>query len=465
MAHVIQHACRAVPIVHAISAYTGLSPDAMLIHGDKKANYVGFAGSTVDPKMHFAWLNKFAHIPFEEISREGFGCEVVQVLNFPNDGLIAPTVIETLQKQLIERAKLLELTLDNGISSSGFQLKKLFVRPISPQSLTRLRVIRVELIDIITGTIQSMTANRLFISLGPSAQFRIVSPKLTWLQHAVDVLHGSSQRAPHIIGGYTPTMLSLWRHTLNSVSNRFFRGAYCCKDFMWASGSSSIIFLGVDLSDISSSKLDVLSRFVDGVNQHWTLIAQRDVSMLMTNEKDSPIKTYRFFAIQMTGGGNFPSRFIRPDYALNLLYTTEKMYGLDIMKNAVYDMVQSRGCGRAVSARNTIQFQNLTDNTVISYALGGIGMTTMFPNGEKMVQMIEENDPMLRKTEKQSHSTEALLNGIDYSSMVDEKQHVARALGFDNSMSKKEKQILGGITGTIALVLAAISCIYSVGSS
>ena len=59
----------------------------------------------------------------------------------------------------------------------------------------------------------------------------------------------------------------------------------------------------------------------------------------------SPIKIYRFFTIQMTGGGNFPSRLIRPDFLLNLLYTTEKIYGLDVMEHAVHDFTQARGCG------------------------------------------------------------------------------------------------------------------------
>ncbi|CAF4532340.1 unnamed protein product [Rotaria socialis] len=454
IAHVIQHACRSVPIVHAISASTGLPVETMLIHGENKANYVGFAGSTTDPKSHFTWLNKFADIPFEEISREGFGSEVVQVLNFPNDGLVAPMIIGTLQKQLTERAKLNEPELDKSISSGGFKLTKLLVRPISSGSSTHLRVVRAEWIDIVTGHTHSTAADRLFISLGPSGQFKIVSPKITWMQHAFDVLRGSSQRPSNVIGGYTPTLLSFWRHTLNSISNTFFRGVYCCKDFISASGSSSVLLLGVDLSEVNAAKLDVLSRFVDGVNQHWTLIAQRDVSLLQTNEPNSPTKTYRFFAIQMTGGGNFPSRFIRPDYMLNLLYTTEKMYGLDVMKNAVYDIVQSRGCGRAVSAQNTIRFSNLADNAVINYALGGIGMSTMFSNGEKMVQMIEEQDSMLRKTDKQSNVNEHFLEGIDYSFMVDEKQHLARSLGFDDSMSHKEKRVLTRLAYTIVLTLA-----------
>ncbi|CAM4895626.1 unnamed protein product [Rotaria socialis] len=208
IAHVIQHACRSVPIEPAISASTGLPVETMLIHGENKANYVDFAGSTTDLKSHFTWLNKFADIPFEEISREGFGSEVVQVLNFPNDGLIAPMIIRTLQKQLTERAKLNEPELDKSISSDGFKLTKLLVRPISSGRSTHLRVVRVEWIDTVTGHTHSTVADRLFISLGPSGQFKIVSPKLTWMQHAFEVLRGSSQRPSNVTGGYTPTLLS-----------------------------------------------------------------------------------------------------------------------------------------------------------------------------------------------------------------------------------------------------------------
>lgn len=459
IAHVIQHACRSVPIVHAVSASTGLPVETMLIHNEKKANYVGFSGANTDPKTHFKWLNKFAHIPFQEISCEGFGSEVVQVLNFPNDGLVAPMIIETLKKQLTENSKLAEPELQTSISTGGFQLKKLFVKPISSNIRSRLRVVRIEWMNTITGSTHSMSADRLFISLGPSAQYKIVPPKITWLQHAYDVLRGSTNRSFNVTGGYVPTVSSLWRHTLNSISNTFLRGLYCCKDFFWASGSSSVLFLGVDLSEVDSTKLDVLSRFVDGVNQHWTLIGQRDVTIPLTNESNPSIKTYRFFAIQMTGGGNFPSRLIRPDYMLNLLYTTEKMYGLDVMKNAVYDIVQSRGCGRAVSAQNSIQFKSLADNTVINYALGGIGMTTMFPNGEKMFRMIEEHDSLLRKTDRQSNLPEDFLADIDYSCMTDDKQHLARSLGFDNSMSNKERKFLKGLAYILAISLGLTSWI------
>ncbi|CAF0729199.1 unnamed protein product [Adineta steineri] len=447
IAHVIQHACRSVPIVHEISKHTGASVDKMLIHGKNKANYVGFAGSNTDPKTHFTWLNKFAYIPFHEISREGFGNEVTQVLNFPNDGLVAPMIIENLKKLIADSVQQFQPNKIHEVSQSCCQLKKLFVQPVVTDSQVRMRVTMIEYMNTITGINHRMPVNRVFISLGPSGQLKIVSPTLTLMQHAGMMIRRKSVSSSSvcITGGYKPTLPSLWRHILNDVSRGIFRGSQCLKDFIWASGSTSVILLGIDLNQVKPSQLDVFSRFIDGVNQHWTLIAQRDVSLSLTNHlKSSSRKTYRFFAIQMTGGGNFPSRLVRPDILLNLICTTEKMYGLDILKSAVYDIVQSRGCGRAVSAQNTISFQNLTDNAVINYALGGIGMTTMFSNGEKMVQMIEQTDDTLKTLDKKMTSTDRLLDHIDYSFMASHTQQLPKLMGFDNSMSKKEKIIALG---------------------
>jgi hypothetical protein len=82
---------------------------------------------------------------------------------------------------------------------------------------------------------------------------------------------------------------------------------------------------------------------------------------------------------------------------------------------------------------------------VINYALGGIGMTTMFSNGERMVQMIEQNDKTLKKTDKKTTGTDHLLDGIDYSFMTDETQRLSRFLGFNNSLSEKEEKLVAGL--------------------
>ena len=462
--HVIEHACRTVPIVRAISEKTKTPVETMLIHGKNKANYAAFAGSKTSPKDHFTWLNSFARLPFDEISRDGFGPEVVQVLDFPNDGLIAPMIIEHLQQQIAAHDKLIHPNETTSVSRPSALLTKLFVRADSPHDPTRVRVTSIEWKDTKTHQTHRMAADRVFLSLGPSGHIRIAPPALSWPRHALDVaLRKTShpQSVQHTNGGYEPTLASLWRHSLNAISARFFRGSYCLKDAMWASGSSSVILLGIDLSRSTASQLDVFSRFIDGVNQHWTLIAQRDVSLPLTSDAGSPTHTFRFFAIQMTGGGNFPSRLIRPDFVLNLLYTTEKMYGLDVGEDIVYDLIQSRGCGRAVSAQNTIAFQKLASNAVTSYALGGIGMTTMFANGEKMLQMIEEDDEGLRRSRQElCGETDRFLDGIDYSFLCSDSQ-LSRFLGFDNKMTKREKITVIGSAIALLIGWMSASCLTS----
>jgi hypothetical protein len=55
-----------------------------------------------------------------------------------------------------------------------------------------------------------------------------------------------------------------------------------------------------------------------------------------------------------------------PHFFLNLLYTTEAIFGLDQFEKGdiVYDIIQSRGCGQSVSARNTIGFNPIAKNMV-----------------------------------------------------------------------------------------------------
>ena len=89
---------------------------------------------------------------------------------------------------------------------------------------------------------------------------------------------------------------------------------------MWAAGSSSVVLIAMDTARVPLAKRQVLLKFLDGVNQHWTPIAHRDV--------EDGGREWHCIALQMTGGGNFPSRLSKPDYVLNLLYTTEEAFGL-----------------------------------------------------------------------------------------------------------------------------------------
>ena len=161
MAHVIQHACRAIPIVESISERTGHPVDSMLIHGKNKACYIGFPH--IDgkdgpcPKDQFNFVNKFAKIPFEEISREGFGPEVNQVLNFPGDGLVSPTVIESMKRQLVECRTTHGTRRESGeVTRENVQITKLIVAKDFTKEAA-VRVTQLEWMDL-------KVCNRMFVN-------------------------------------------------------------------------------------------------------------------------------------------------------------------------------------------------------------------------------------------------------------------------------------------------------------
>ena len=93
--------------------------------------------------------------------------------------------------------------------------------------------------------------------------------------------------------------------------------------------------------------------------------------------------------MQMTGGGNFPSRYTRNDTVYNLLHNFERVFCHDEERNGefCYDLVQLRSCPRVVSADNTIKFQKVGGRLCLAYAQGGIGMTTMFANAELALRL------------------------------------------------------------------------------
>jgi hypothetical protein len=237
---------------------------------------------------------------------------------------------------------------------------------------------------------------------------------------------------------------------LNTAKRVLARGNFAHKGIMWAAGSLSVCLLGVKRGAANNEKLDVF-QFIDGVNQHWTLVKEREV---IVGED-----TFDFFVIQMTGGGNFPSRLTKPIFVLNLLYTTEAIYGLDQFEESdiVYDIIQSRGCGRSVSARNTIGFNPIAKNVVSAYGLGGIGMTTAFSNGALQVQMLEalaeaggdeelvngssegKIGSLSARQKLESFYGEDIFAGVNYKAIIDDPQTVARALGVDESISTKDK--------------------------
>jgi hypothetical protein len=134
----------------------------------------------------------------------------------------------------------------------------------------------------------------------------------------------------------------------------------------------------------------------------------------------------------------------------------------------VYDLVQSRGCGRSVSSRNTISFAHVGNNCVAAYGLGGIGMTTMFPNGELMVQLAEfakkpnstglSNGIVGDQGALRQLYGENLNEGTDYRAIVDDLDTAARFFGRSNSYSNTE--YFWGVRAIILTSLGVTSAQY-----
>ena len=82
-------------------------------------------------------------------------------------------------------------------------------------------------------------------------------------------------------------------------------------------------------------------------------------------------KKYKYFAMQSTGGGNFPSRYTHPETALNVFKANIiPILGLD-RDGIEYDILQVRSCARGVTAQNAFRMSAPASNMVMVYGLGG----------------------------------------------------------------------------------------------
>jgi len=303
MRHTVEHAKKTHDIVSAVAAKTGLPKEAFLLQGHEKACYVGFEGASSTPDEHFTWLNSYTDIPFYKIDHtKAFGKDVNEVVTFPRDGLMSPWIIDNLKNILAKQS--------GGRVQENMQVTKILVKKSANNGI---QVTKVVWKDTANNHTRVTEVDKFMFSLGPSASLKANPPNYSLVSHLVDIFRGTTRST------YQPTFSSFVRHVANKIKNPLFRGQQVFKNFMWAAGSSSVMMVVVDLEKASTAHLDLFTKFLDGVNQHWTIIAERDALCKENGKK------YRCFAIQMTGGGNFPSRKVRPDYLVNLLHTTEKM--------------------------------------------------------------------------------------------------------------------------------------------
>ena len=112
---VVKHSARAKTISGALEK--ALGTDELLHHGrkDAMACYAGVTNNK-DVEAHFNWLAKFCEdIRFKTIQPKDYGLGVKQLLWFPEDGCLSPTVFEQLRSKLDQASSLEavdEITVD-----------------------------------------------------------------------------------------------------------------------------------------------------------------------------------------------------------------------------------------------------------------------------------------------------------------------------------------------------------------
>mmetsp|Transcript_35264 Transcript_35264/g.31112 ORF Transcript_35264/g.31112 Transcript_35264/m.31112 type:complete len:599 (+) Transcript_35264:107-1903(+) len=323
-----------------------------------KAVYVNI-DENYDCNKHFKWMNKkFGNIPFinfnkNEMIKYGFNLKYIkEIIGFPNDGCINPHFLSNL------------INVFQGEYKENWMIKNIWYNDDGV-----ICKLESKLGD--NKESKYIKTRKLSLSLGPSANYKL--------------------------------------------DNKSF-----LNDYMFASGSTSVVLFAIKCNGKYKENADKFinkcSLFIDSVNQHWTPIEiKKDIKLdLDSNDKEDEL--YHLAVLQMTGGGNFPSRHTSPDVVLNLLTNCEKIFGLNSFEeNSIYyDIIQLRGCGRGVTGNNTINFASLNKNNIcITYGLGGIGMTTMFANAMLINQILENNN-----NNHIEFKSKGILNHIDYKSMV-----------------------------------------------
>jgi len=269
----------------------------------------------------------------EEISKRGYDANhVKKAAIFPKDGNFPPYLDEEFETLIEEKGG---KVLDN------MQLKTILVKPNVDKEDVEVSKIIWE--NTKTGEIQSTAINSLYLSLGPSMKSLKVN--------------------------IPPEYLSLGAR----LKNIFGINQNLIGQIMWASASSIVFMVRVDCSKIDDEGLRCLRDHIDGHNKHIIRLAEKDVFF--------GDKKYKYFVMQSTGGGHFPSKHAHAETALNVFQANIiPILGLD-RDGIEYDILQVRSCARGVTAQNAFRMSAPASNMVMIYGLGGIGMSTMAGNG------------------------------------------------------------------------------------
>jgi hypothetical protein len=273
MAQACLHSQRVPIIVERACKSLGLPSRAFLIRDPDRAVYIDVEGRK-RAGDHFDWLNKYADIPYHSIDSSVFGPSVTEALAFNRDGALNPWMFENFHRAFKKV----------GIESQrDWFLDSPYVKQDESKQ-HRLVGTAAKFQNCTSGEVKLVSFDKMVFSLGPSGAV------------IVDPSHSEDKLVPKSSSGV--------RTLLNTAQRAVARGTMAYKGTMWAAGSSSVCLLGVKRGTAAGEKLDTFRKFIDGVNQHWTLVKEREVTV--------GSDTFDFFVIQMTGGGNFPSRHTIP---------------------------------------------------------------------------------------------------------------------------------------------------------
>lgn len=143
-----------------------------------------------------------------------------------------------------------------------------------------------------------------------------------------------------------------------------------------ATGASSNIILSRYYEDELGNKVPnpAINNFIKSfgntgqlavTNSHWTMLAQNADHVIL----------------RVTGGGNTGSEEYNPNYVLNNLANTLKIYqGGEEFANQtpLAAIIRTYGCPRSINYINATSFEKLADGFVVSYGKGGTGNTKRF---------------------------------------------------------------------------------------
>jgi len=288
----------------------------------------------VDPYMEHIPLGK------EKLRERGYDTDFVkQAFEFPRDGYFTPCVGEVLENIIVE---------GGGELRSNWRLKKILCKRLSGDEAIASRVVW-EKTD--TGETFETKVNSLYLSLGPSASLKSVDSNKDFY-------------------GYDVSSVDFLKQTAK------------------AAGSTIVWVAKVDKSVVPENTLRKFRDHIGSHNKHFVRLGEREVII------DG--KSFQFFLQQATGGGHFPNWDVHPETALNVFNANViPLFGLNA-PGIEYDIITVRSCARSVTAQNAFQITSPLANVVAIYGLGGIGMTTMFPNALLMKAVMKLRGELAR---------------------------------------------------------------------